>query len=278
MVGEPAATGLIATPVAVCGDLTFPETPRWHRGQLWFCDIHRHQVLRIDPDGTCQMVATLDDRAGGLGFLPDDTPLVVSMLDKRLLQIAHGRAAPLVDLSWLPAEFLLDMATDGGGRAYIGARNPDSVVLVHPDGSAEIATNDTVSPNGMAVIDDTLVVAETSQGRLAAYQIGPSGRLSGRRIWAEVPGTHPDGICADSEGAVWFGSPPTEEFCRVLEGGVVTHRVSVPGRWGVACAVGDGRLWMTTCRMDISNLTRLGNDRSLDADSQSIGWVEVVSL
>ena len=47
---------------------------------------------------------------------------------------------------------------------------------------------------------------------------------------------YPDGICLDDENAVWVGSPYSDEFVRVLEGGVITDRVAIAG--GVACALG----------------------------------------
>ncbi len=160
----------------VCEGLVFPETPRWHRGRLWFCDIHAHQVKRLNPDGSCTVMATLADRAGGLGFTPSGAPLVVSMLDKRLLRLNDdGTVTQVADFSRLPCEFLLDMVVDSQGRAYIGTRNPDSIVITNPDGTTEVATENIVSPNGMALLNDMLIVAETRSERLAAFDIGFDG-------------------------------------------------------------------------------------------------------
>src|SRR5262249_57229246 len=63
------------------------------------------------------------------------------------------------------------------------------------------------------------------------------GSLQNRRVFAEVAGTYPDGLCLDDDGAVWFGSPYTDEFVRVRDGGEVTDRLAMPG--GVACVLGD---------------------------------------
>ncbi len=268
---------------------TFPEAPRWHAGALWLSDIHGHRVCRVTEDGHVETVARLDDRPSGLGFLPDGTPLVVSMLDRRLLVLVDGTYRVHADLGHLCRGFLNDMVVDRRGHAFVGARNPDrgaghdAVLVVHPDGRAEVAAPSMHAPNGAALLDDgqTLVVAETSRARLTAFDHHDDGTLSNRRTWAVVPGTHPDGICADIDGGVWFGSPPTEEFVRVVADGTVTDRLPTVGRWAVACALGGPdrhTLFAITGRNSIDNLVRVGVDRTRDRDSDAEGWVETTRV
>jgi sugar lactone lactonase YvrE len=59
-------------------------------------------------------------------------------------------------------------------------------------------------PNGMAVTPDnsTLIIAESYAHRLTAFDIAADGGLSHRRVWAEVDGSAPDGICLDADNAV----------------------------------------------------------------------------
>ena len=98
-------------------------------------------------------------------------------------------------------------------------------------------------PNGMAVTPDnsTLIVSESFAGTLTAFDIGPDGSLSNRRVWAPVPA---DGIVLDAEGAVWTPSwTETGPAClRVAEGGAVLDAVPLD-RAGFACTLGgeDGR-------------------------------------
>ena len=84
-----------------------------------------------------------------------------------------------------------------------------------------------------------LVLAETYAHRLTAYDRATDGTLSGRRVFAAVDGVYPDGICLDDVGAVWVGSPYSDEFVRVRDGGEITDRLAIPG--GVACALGGDR-------------------------------------
>ena len=74
--------------------LTFTEGPRWHDGRLWFSDFYTHRVLAVTPEGKAETVLEVAQRPSGLGWLPDGSLLVVSMLDRRLLRARDGRAAP----------------------------------------------------------------------------------------------------------------------------------------------------------------------------------------
>jgi len=116
----------------------------------------------------------------------------------------------------------------------------DSIVLVDRSRAARVVADHLVSPNGTVLAPDGsyLVVAETYAQRLTRFDRSADGSLSNRRLFAEVLGSYPDGICLDDDGAVWFGSPYTDEFVRVLDGGEVTDRIRLPG--AVACILGGG--------------------------------------
>jgi sugar lactone lactonase YvrE len=71
----------------------------------------------------------------------------------------------------------------------------------------------------------TLIISESFAGRLTAFDIAADGSLSNRRVWAE--GLGPDGICMDTEGAVWVQTPDTPEgaVVRIRDGGEVLQRI-----------------------------------------------------
>ncbi len=119
-----------------------------------------------------------------------------------------------------------------------------AVTVVLPDGSSRQVADDVWFPNGMVVLgEDTLVVAESHADRLTAWTITDSGHLVDRRLWADLgPGSAPDGICADAEGAIWYASVPGQRCARVAEGGEVLDTVGAD-RGCFACMLGgdDGR-------------------------------------
>ena len=76
-------------------------------------------------------------------------------------------------------------------------------------------------PNGMAVTPDntTLIIAESHGKTLTAFDIGRDGSLSNRRVWADLGGGVPDGICIDAHNGVWYADVPNKRCVRVREGG-----------------------------------------------------------
>jgi len=267
--------------------LVFPEGPRWHDGKLWFSDIHAYKMMAVDPEGRSEMVASVPQHPSGLGFLPDGRPLVVSVLDRLLLRLDPDGLHTHADLNAVDCILPNDMVVSEDGRAYIGddafeisagPPRPGNIILVTPDGDARVVADGLMYPNGMVITPDgkTLIVAETIGRRLTAFDIAPDGSLSGRRPFADlaagaIGGAHPDGICIDAEGAIWVSSPPTSEFVRVREGGDITHRIPVPGKWAVACMLGgEDRRTLFLCTAE-TTLQGLGQGKS-------IGWIETVRV
>ncbi|PXX61040.1 SMP-30/gluconolaconase/LRE-like protein [Nocardia tenerifensis] len=99
-----------------------------------------------------------------------------------------------------------------------------------PDGEVRRVADGLAFPNGMAITADgaTLIVAESYANHLTAYDIQPDGGLAGRRVWAETPGDHPDGICIDAEGAVWYADVGNRHCVRVAESGKGPSRPREP--------------------------------------------------
>ncbi len=235
--------------------LTFPEGVRWHDGALWFSDMHAHTVQRVEPGGAPEVVATVPESPSGLGFLPDGTPLVVSMHDRRVLRLDPDGPHEHADLSALAPWHTNDMYVDRHGRAYVGnfgdssappdPPRPTVLLLVEPDGEARVVAEDLWFPNGIAVTPDggTLIVAETRSvpGRLTAFTVAEDGSLSDRRTLISFDGGFPDGIAIDTEGGVWVAFPFADELVRVTADGEIDRRLAVPSPYAVALGGPGGR-------------------------------------
>lgn len=250
----------------VISGIRFPEGNRWHRGRLWYSDMHTGEVFSIDPDteSAPRLEATVDGQSSGLGWLADGR-LVISAMESRTVVAVEedGTTSVFADLSATEPSLLNDLVVDEvTGRTYIGAfgydlyggeeLRPGPLYVIEQDGSSRLAAGDLVFPNSANVLPGTrtLVVSETWGGRLTAFDIEDDGSLTGRRVWATLPqGVTPDGSTVDAEGAIWVCSVDTGEFLRVVEGGAVTDRIDAPARCAIDCALGgdDGRtLYLAT--------------------------------
>ena len=233
----------------------FLEGPRWHADRLWVSDIWGETLYTVTEDGTHEARATLAGRPSGLGFLPDGTPLVVSMLERRLYRLAASGLELHADLSAAIAPQINDMVVDTQGRAYVGnmgydlfggaAPRPGEITLVEPDGRFRHVATGLDFPNGMLIKDDgrTLVVAESFGHRLSAFTIDADGGLRDQRAYATLPDLVPDGICLDRDGNIWVAGAMGGAFVLVDERGTVVARLDVAPRAAIACQLGgaDGR-------------------------------------
>ena len=64
------------------------ESPRFHDGELWFCDSLTSKVLRSKLDQTSELVCKLNGVPSGLGFLPRGDLIIVSMFRQKLYRCA----------------------------------------------------------------------------------------------------------------------------------------------------------------------------------------------
>jgi sugar lactone lactonase YvrE len=246
---------------------TFFEGPRWHDGRWWVSDFYRHLVLSFDADGgDVREELTVDQQPSGLGWGPDGTMLVVSMLDHRLLgRSPSGEVREVASFGHLCGGPANDMVVDASGRAFIGNFGFDmmnggapanaNLVRVDADGTVSVAAEDLQFPNGSVITPDgsTLIVGETMGARYTAFTIGSDGSLSDRRVWGEVAGVAPDGCGLDAEGRIWAADALSGRCVLVEEGGVIVEEIAAPEGHGVyACMLGgpDGRSLLQCCAPD----------------------------
>ncbi len=232
---------------------SFLESPRWHDGRLYVSDFFTHRVLAFDGNGSGEdVICTVPGRPSGLGWRPDGSMLVSSMVDRRLLRFDGRSLDEVADLTSVAAWHCNDMVVDDHGGAYIGNFGWDEesdprirstpLVYVAPGGRPQVVARDLVFPNGMVVGNDgrTLLVSETFAARVTAFDRAENGTLTNRRVWADFAErpfgtTHeacaagvplPDGIALDAEGALWMGDACGSGALRVAPGGEIVEKVA----------------------------------------------------
>jgi sugar lactone lactonase YvrE len=203
------------------------------------CDWLAGEVLVFDADANREVVARVDGLPFSIDWLPDG----------RLVATTPDGVVIGTDLSPYGAigQPFNEIVVDTHGRVWVDMpgsmpweeRKPGTVTVVLPDGSSHQVADDVWFPNGMLILgEDTLVLAESHGDRLTAWTITEAGELVDRRVWAELgPGSAPDGICADAEGAIWYASVPGQCCTRVAEGGKVLEVVTAD-RGCFACTLG----------------------------------------
>jgi sugar lactone lactonase YvrE len=278
----------MSEPRVILSGLAYVESPRWHDGRLWFAHWGTDEVVAVGLDGKSEVVA---HGPGGLGWSIDWLP------DGRLLTTGPGLLRHEPDGSDVPHADLSDLAgdwnelvVDGRGNAYVNGGmfgpaegGPSGVVaLVTPDNGVRRVGEGLAFPNGMAVTPDnrTLIVAESWAEGLTAYDIAGDGTFSGRRVWAATPGDHPDGICLDADGAVWYADVGNRHCVRVREGGEVLATIALD-RGAFACMLGgpDGRTlfmlaadWRGFEQVKEAIADRTGQVLVTDATAPHAGW------
>ena len=242
----------MSEPEVLMEGIVFGESPRWHDGRVWFSDWGAHEVIALDPGGGHEVVVSVASFPMCIDFLPDGRLLVVDSARRRMLRReSDGSLVQHADLSVVSDKPWNDIVADDWGNAYInsigfdfpgGEFAPGLAVLVTPDGHVAQVAGDLAFPNGMAITPDggTLIVAESYGNQLTAYDIGSGGGLGNRRVWAATPGDHPDGICLDAEGAIWYADVGNQHCVRVREGGEVLATVDLD-RGAFACALSRGQ-------------------------------------
>ena len=270
--------------------LAFGESPRWFENRLWFSDWGAHEVIAVDLEGKSEVIVRVPSFPMCIDFLPDGRLLIVSASDGRLLRREpDGSLMTHADLTGLANHKWDDIVVDGRGNAYVnnigfdfpgGEFAPGILALVTPDGSARQVAEGVAFPNGMVVTPDnaTLILAESYGNRLTAFDIAANGSLSNRRVWADLQGGVPDGICLDAETAIWYGDVPNKRCVRVREGGEVLQAIQLD-RGCFACMLGgmDKRtLFLVAAEWrgpaSMADGRRTGQVLTIEAPAPGVGW------
>jgi sugar lactone lactonase YvrE len=281
----------VPEPLILLNDLILGESPRWHDQRLWFSDWGAQEVVAVDLEGAREVIVNVPSFPFSIDWLPGGQLLIVSSSQRQLLRrepdgslVTHADLSSISDFPWN------EIVVDGRGNTYLNnigfdmmageQAGPGIVAFVSRDGAMRQVADDVRFPNGMVVTPDnsTLILAESYGKRLTAFDIEADGGLSNRRVWADLDGGVPDGICLDAEGAVWFGDVPNTRCVRVRGGGEVLQTVELD-RGCFACMLGGPHgtlLFMMAAEWRgsaaVGDAARTGQVRTLEVTAPAAGW------
>ncbi|WP_102419271.1 SMP-30/gluconolactonase/LRE family protein [Mycobacterium sp. 4858] len=239
-------------------DLRWGESPRVFGNELWISDTQAGQLVTIDTVSHAVTRRDLDSPTNGLWFLPDGRLAAARWCDKRIDVFVDETFSVYADLSAFARDRLGDMVGGPDGRLYVDDMGPDPhsgrpvgrLLTVGPDATVAVAADQLQFPNGLAIVDSTLIVAETHGNRLTAFDIGAQGQLIDRRVWTDLAHLfdqrhRPDGIWPAPDGSIWVATTTGERFVRV-RGNDVLDQIDTPGQFAVACCLNDSTLYYST--------------------------------
>jgi sugar lactone lactonase YvrE len=215
------------------------EGPVWTGGALWFVDIKKPAIYRLDP-------RTGDRRSWDapelIGFLlPATGRRFVAGLQSglHLFDPESGRFTPLAEVEPdRPGNRLNDAVVDPAGRIWFGTMDNQERAksgafycfgagVLRPAGISDIAIT-----NGPAVSPDgrSLYTVDTLKGLISASAIHADGTLGSPRpfVRLEPKEGHPDGPTVDAEGCLWIGLYAGWEARRYSPAGELLYRVRFP--------------------------------------------------
>ncbi len=220
--------------------LKFTKHPRWFRQKLWFLDVHDRCVKSADMQGRLETVMNLPYVPGNFEVLADGGLIVGNAWHRKICRFERAGPIQIADLSNLVRSCLSGSIIDGRGGMYVGDVGFNfldplvdpvpggAIVYINADSKLSLVAGDLFFPSGMVLTPDnkTLIVAEMLPHRLTAFDIETDGALRNRRVWAALHNEiKPDGICLDSDSAIWVAGTCTGAL-RVREGGEIDRQIT----------------------------------------------------
>ncbi len=185
------------------------------KGDVYFCDVPRKQIFKLDAAGKPAEWTADSGNASGLAFAPDGTLFASGGAVKRF-----GPGTKRTDVAPLSTN---DLVVTHAGRIYAthNANNRGTVKLVSPDGAARDVDTGIGYANGVTVSPDQslLYVADSRSHWVYSYQIQPDGTLKHKQKYYHLhtPDTADDsgadGLKCDTAGRLWVATRMGVQVC-----------------------------------------------------------------
>lgn len=200
---------------AIASGIDHPECVAWYDERV-YCGTEGGDLLRIDPsDGSTETVASTDGFLAGIAFDGTGNCVACDVASGRLVAIApdgsvetmfdtvENRKLTIPNFPAFAGDGTLWVTDSGTGWA----EDDGFLFRVRPGREPEIVDDECRRyPNGLALSpgEGHLCVVESRWPGVSRYAL--EGDVIGRREgWLPLPGTVPDGLAFDADGALYVG-------------------------------------------------------------------------
>lgn len=225
-------------------DAQLGETPLWDaaRGVLWWIDIERPTLWRLDPaKGKASALEQPGTYLGSLALTRSGRHLIARDLSLLLLDPGTGATEPFAETPGeaMPDTRLNDGRVDAKGRLWIGTMDNGltdgrgGLYRLDPDGAVAAIFGDVIVSNGIAFDPDGRHMYFTDTRRYITYRLtlDASGeRVESREIFADysATGERPDGACVDADGCLWQAFFGGGKVVRYARDGRIDREIALP--------------------------------------------------
>ena len=217
------------------------EGPVWDDNKgLIFSDVINGGVRALSPDGELKLLVPKRRGVGGMAA-HSSGGLVMSGRDVIVQDLDGGAPTTLIttDVTDVAVGFN-DLTTDSIGRVWAGSlayrvvagedMRPGHLHVVELDGTVRTVSDGVTLTNGLSFSPDgrTLYHSDSRIQTVRAYEVSPTGDVSGWRSFAKIPEGIPDGLAVAEDGSVWVAIADGGEV-RVYEpDGRLRDAIAVP--------------------------------------------------
>jgi len=206
--------------------------------RLYFSDAKLGGVYRRDPDGTIETVIPKRRGVGGIA-LHAEGGIVVS--GRNICHVRDGETRIVFDVEDAPG--FNDLFTDAQGRVLVGSQrfNPfeqnvepkaGELYRIEGENRAELLYDDVGLTNGIGFSPDGrgLYHSDSIRNQILLHDVAEDGRVSNRRVFAQLADGHPDGLAVDESGCVWAAAYWGGWVTRLTPDGEVDFNLEVPAK------------------------------------------------
>ena len=248
---------------------TLGEGPVWcsREASLYWVDIKAPALHRYRPSDGDTTSWRMPERIGWVVERANGEGLVAGFKDRGFVFLTPGSMAvevigqPEPDY---PDNRFNDAKADSAGRIWAGTMDDSEreasggLYRLDPDLDWQRVDEGYVVTNGPALSPDerTLYHTDTFEGTIYAFDLSADGRLSGKRVFAQIPegDGYPDGMTCDAEGGLWVAHWGGWRISRFKPNGTLDRAIEMPVGQVTSCAFGGenlDRLFVTSAAIGL---------------------------